>query len=187
MIRVWETAYIIKSCKALWNCRIHNSFIALSREVAFVYHKTRQNITPSSLILVVSSIYFTNPMKDFYDFMMCFRLDIRLVSSYMFSLLSVLITNICIQCNHSLILHVSFCYSILMSLGTIFCDVFSLDICLIFLLHVFVHTYNQFNYVSTGINHWFYMLYSTCFILFYIILYWHVLYLTCTVDLWNVK
>jgi hypothetical protein len=26
-----------------------------------------------------------------------------------------------------------------------------------------------------------------CFILFYIILYWHVRYLTCIVDLWKVK
>jgi hypothetical protein len=44
-------------------------------------------------------------------------------------------------------------------LGTIFCDVFSLDVCLICRLHVFIHIYNQSNYVSTGINHGFYMLY----------------------------
>jgi hypothetical protein len=121
--------------------------------------------------------------------MTCFRLDIRLLS-----LLHVLIVinfnNQYIYIHwitqwfymfYSVILYLSY-------LGTIFCDVLSLDVCLIFWLHVFVHIYSQSNYVSTGINHWLYKLYFILFYLFtqllcFITLYWLIFtILTCSIS-----
>jgi hypothetical protein len=82
--------------------------------------------------------------------MMCFRLDIRLVS-WLYVLIVINFNNQHMySLNHLLILHVIL---YLCHLETIFCDVFCLDVCLICLLHVFVQNYNQSNYVSTGINH----------------------------------
>jgi hypothetical protein len=85
--------------------------------------------------------------------MMCFRLNIRLVSWLHVLIVINFNKKHMHSLNHSLILHVYSVILYLCHLGTIFCDVFSLDICLIFFLHVIIHIYNQSNYVSTGINH----------------------------------